>query len=58
MELFNRHQSFLALSCRGALSVLDASFKFARASGLSPENHGRLRAWNKEHLWQSLSLPQ
>ena len=34
MELVNRHESFLALSNRGALSILDASFKFARASYL------------------------
>ena len=34
MELVNGHESFLALSNRGALSILDASFKFARASCL------------------------
>ena len=34
MELFIGHESFLALSNRGALSILDASFKFARASYL------------------------
>ena len=34
MELINGHESFLALSNRGALSILDASFKFARASYL------------------------
>ena len=32
MELVNGHESFLALSSRGSLSVFDASFKFARAS--------------------------
>ena len=31
MELVDGHESFLALSNRGALSILDASFKFARA---------------------------
>ena len=31
MKLVNGHESFLALSNRGAPSVLDASFKFARA---------------------------
>ena len=31
MELVNGHDSFLAHSSRGALSILDASFKFARA---------------------------
>ena len=34
MELVNGHKSFLALSNRGALSILDANFKFARASFL------------------------
>ena len=34
MELVNGHESFLALSDRGALSILDASFKFAQASYL------------------------
>ena len=34
MELVTGHESFLALSNRGALSILDASFKFARASHL------------------------
>ena len=34
MELVNGHESFLALSNRGALSILDASFKFARSSYL------------------------
>ena len=32
MELVNGHEPFLALSNRGALSFLDAGFKFARAS--------------------------
>ena len=32
MELVHGHEFFLALSNRGALSILDASFKFARAS--------------------------
>ena len=31
MELISGHDSFLALSNRGGLSILDASFKFARA---------------------------
>ena len=31
MGLVNRHESFLALRNRGALSILDASFKVARA---------------------------
>ena len=35
MELVNGHESFLALSIRGALSILDASFRFARASYLA-----------------------
>ena len=35
MELVNGHESFLALSNRGALSILDASFKFERASYLA-----------------------
>ena len=34
MNLLNGHESFLALSNRGALSILDASFKLARASYL------------------------
>ena len=34
MEFVNGHESFLALSNRGALPILDASFKFARASYL------------------------
>ena len=34
MELVNGHESFLALSNRGALSILDASFNFAGASYL------------------------
>ena len=34
MELVNGHESFLALSNRGTISILDASFKFARASYL------------------------
>ena len=34
MELVNGHESFLALSNRGALSIFDASFKFAWASYL------------------------
>ena len=33
MKLVDGHESFLALSNRGALSILDASFKFARARG-------------------------
>ena len=35
MELVNGHESFLALSNRGALSIVDASFKYARASYLN-----------------------
>ena len=34
MELVNGHESFLTLSNRGALSIIDASIKFARASCL------------------------
>ena len=34
MELVDGHESFLAISNRGALSILDANFKFARASYL------------------------
>ena len=34
MELVNGHESFLVLSNRGALSILDASFNFARTSYL------------------------
>ena len=34
MEFFSGHESFVALSNRGALSILDASFKFPRASCL------------------------
>ena len=34
MEVVNGHESFSALSDRGALSVLDVSFKFARVSYL------------------------
>ena len=34
MELVTGHESFLALSNRGALSILDASFKCARPSFL------------------------
>ena len=34
MKLVNGHASFLALSNRSALSILDASFKFVRASYL------------------------
>ena len=34
MEIVDGHKCFLALSSRGALSILDASFKFARASYL------------------------
>ena len=36
MVLVNDHESFLALSNRGALSILDASSKFTRASDLVP----------------------
>ena len=32
MELVNGHESFLAPSTRGAHSILDSSFNFARAS--------------------------
>ena len=32
MELVNGHESFLALTSRGALSILDASFKFANGA--------------------------
>ena len=32
VELVNGHESFLSLTNRGALSILDASFKFERAS--------------------------
>ena len=35
VELVNGHESFLALSNRGALSILDVSFKFARTSSLA-----------------------
>ena len=34
MELVSGHESFLALSNRGALSILDASFRFGQASNL------------------------
>ena len=34
MELVNGHETLLALSNRGAFSILDASFKFTRASHL------------------------
>ena len=34
MELVNDHESFLSLSSRGALSILDASFECVRASYL------------------------
>ena len=34
MELVSGHESFLTLSNCGALSTLDASFKFARAAYL------------------------
>ena len=34
LEFVNGHESFLALTNRGALSILDARFKFARASYL------------------------
>ena len=43
MELFSGHESFLALSNRGAPSIFDASFKFARASYL-------LWSWSTVHL--------
>ena len=42
MELVNGHESFLSLSNRGALSILDTSFKFTRASYLASGNHGQL----------------
>ena len=35
VELVNGHESFLTLSNRGALSILDVSFKFARTSSLA-----------------------
>ena len=49
MELVSGHESFLTRSNRGALSILDARFKFARASHLvSGEPWSTVR--NKEHL--------
>ena len=42
MELVNGHESFLALSNRGALSIFGASFKFARPTFFQ-ESHGQLR---------------
>ena len=47
-ELVNGHESFLALSNRGALSLLDASFKFAWKSVLS--GFRRVCVWSKELL--------
>ena len=49
IELVNGHESFLALSSRGALSILDSSFKFAWASYSVSESHGRPCAWNRKH---------
>ena len=47
MELVNGHEFFLAVSSRGALSILDASFKFARASHLVSGE-----PWSTVHLEQ------
>ena len=54
MELDNGHGSFLALSNRGALSILDASFNLARASYLvSGDPWSTVHMDQKEHLEQS-----
>ena len=58
MELVNGHESFLALSNRGALSILEASFKFAQASHLvSGESWSSVRK-EQRALGGILSSPQ
>ena len=56
MERVNGHESFLAFSSRGALSlslsILDASFKFPRRVWF-PESPGQLCVRSKEHLVES-----
>ena len=52
MELVNGHESFLALSSRGALSILDASFECVRASWFQL-SHDQLCGSSKEHLEES-----
>ena len=47
VELVGGHESFLAHRNRGALSILDASFKFSQASYLGQEGQGQLCAWNR-----------
>ena len=49
-ELVKGHDSFLALCNRGAFSILDARFKFARRLIWFEESHGQVCVWNKEHL--------
>ena len=59
MELVNGHESFLALSNRGALLILDASFKFARASYLvSGEPWSTVRLEQRACWENSMSSPQ
>ena len=48
MELVNNHEYLLGLRNRGALSIFDASLKFARASYLQ-ESHVQPCEWNREH---------
>ena len=53
------YESFLALSDRGALSILDASFKFARAACLvSGEPRSTLRMEQRAFGENSMSPPQ
>ena len=50
IEVVSGHASSVTLSNRGALSLLDSSFKFARRRFGFPESRGQLCVWNKEHL--------
>ena len=61
MELVIGHESLLALTNRGALSILDACFKFARASSLvsgepwSTANLSGISLSSRESLESSLT---
>ena len=54
MELVNGHESVLALTNRGALSILDARFKFAQASYLVSRRAVVNCAYGAKSMWWDL----
>ena len=58
MELISDHESVLALSNRGALSIFDASFQFARTSYMLSRQPWLAVRMEQSIRWHSVSLQQ